>query len=70
MAIKIIPGQGFMVNGFIRINEKTSIHEIDGHLILKTAIREIDVDNLLSRLEALETAYMEEKLIGKNDETK
>ena len=61
--------QSLGANGRIDINDDngnlTHIEADSGDLILKTKTKEISVNSLIERLEALETAYMEDKLLGK-----
>lgn len=49
------------------IGDPVVITSRDGDIILKTKHGEISVNGLISRLAALEEAYMEEKLLGKQE---
>lgn len=43
---------------------QVTVYASDGDIVLRTKDMEISVNSLIKRLEALETAYMEDKLLG------
>lgn len=43
---------------------QVTVYAQNGDIILRTKDKEISVNSLINRLDALETAYMEDKLLG------